>query len=255
MAELTQEVWARYVDRLTGISENAENTVRRYLTRGGSRDAKALTDIAYAVATRNGEAAAALAAEMYDAEAMLEGVTLAPAVPAATATYGETAAAVRGALEISENDNLLSAVVGRLVKLAGADTAIQNAKRDNAEWAWIPMGDTCAYCIALASGGWQPASSAQMSGNHASHIHANCDCMFAVRHSGSGGVRGYDPQKYRDMYYGADLDGESPNAKNRINALRREFYAENRDEINAQKRSAYAKRIELNSSKAEETNV
>ena len=57
------------------------------------------------------------------------------------------------------------------------------------------------------------------------------------------------------MYYGADLDGEAPSAHNRINAMRREFYAENKDEINAQKRSAYAKRIERDSPQAEEKNA
>ena len=37
--------------------------------------------------------------------------------------------------------------------------------------------------------------------------------------------------------------------------MRREFYAENKEEINAQKRSAYEKRQELNSSAAEEVDV
>jgi hypothetical protein len=64
-------------------------------------------------------------------------------------------------------------------------------------------------------------------------------------------VEGYDPEKYRDMYYNAD--GSSPEA--RINSMRREFYADNKEIINEQKRSAYAKRMERNSSAAEEINV
>lgn len=254
-AEISAATWSDYADRLAKIDRKAADIVRRYIRVNGLGDEKALTDLTYSVATKYGEASAALAAEMYDAAALAEGVTLTPAIPAATATYGESAAAIRGALNISQNDELISSVASRLVKLAGADTALQNAKRDNAEWAWVPQGDTCAFCITLASQGWQPASKAQMKGGHASHIHANCDCMFAIRHSASGGVRGYDPQKYRDLYYSADLEGETPNAKNRINALRREFYAENRDEINEQKRTAYEKRALLNSSKAEEKNV
>ena len=53
------------------------------------------------------------------------------------------------------------------------------------------------------------------------------------------------------MYY--DADGRTP--QERINALRREFYNENKEIINEQKRSAYAKRVERNSSAAEEINV
>jgi hypothetical protein len=56
------------------------------------------------------------------------------------------------------------------------------------------------------------------------------------------------------MYEDAPLrEGQRATAKNRINAMRREFYKENKDEINAQKREAYAKRQEeLNSSQATE---
>jgi hypothetical protein len=53
------------------------------------------------------------------------------------------------------------------------------------------------------------------------------------------------------MYQNAD--GGSPKAK--INAMRREFYAENSDRINAQKRSAYAKMRARESPGAEETNI
>lgn len=79
-----------------------------------------------------------------------------------------------------------------------------------------------------------------LSGGHAEHIHANCDCTYAVRFGGRGGVRGYDPQTYFDMYN--DADGIK--SKDKINAMRRMQYAHNRDAINAQKREAYALRKE-----------
>ena len=88
-------------------------------------------------------------------------------------------------------------------------------------------------------------------GGHAEHIHANCDCTYAVRFSHNLDVEGYNPSAYYKMYYG---DGKgSPDDK--IRALRRRIYAENADEINAQKRSAYAKRQERESSAAEELNI
>ena len=47
--------------------------------------------------------------------------------------------------------------VSRLVKRAGADTTLKNAQRDGAEFAWVPHGDSCAFCLTLASRGWQRA--------------------------------------------------------------------------------------------------
>jgi len=123
--------------------------------------------------------------------------------------------------------------VSRLVKRAGADTTLKNALRDGAEFAWIPQGDTCAFCLTLASRGWQKASQAAIKGGHAEHIHANCDCEYAIRFDGRSTVAGYDPDKYLRQYRAADGD---------INKLRRVNYAANKERINAQKRAAYAAR-------------
>ena len=211
---------------------------------------QACIDFGYALATKYGEAAGAVACEMYDAIAQTASVLLPAAEPAATATYAETAKAVNGTMKTG-NDEIIASSISRLVKMAGVDTTMQNAIRDHAEWAWIPSGDTCSFCIALASRGWQPASKSQLKGNHAEHIHANCDCTFAIRFGDDTDVQGYDPSEYLAMYN--DAPGSSSKAK--INAMRREAYAENKDEINAQKRSAYAKRKEIESSSAEEIDV
>lgn len=123
--------------------------------------------------------------------------------------------------------------VSRLVKRAGADTTLKNAVRDGAEWAWVPHGDTCPFCITLASNGWQKASSKVLKGGHADHIHANCDCEFAIRFDHNTTVAGYDPEKYLAQYNAAGGD---------INKMRRIDYAARKDAINAQKRAAYAAR-------------
>lgn len=251
MGYISSGDWIRYVNRLAALSKKAADEMRRYIQRVGFGDTNALIDYAYALATKYGEGTAALAAEMYDATAALEGVFLEPAIPAATATVKEVAETVQGIVEKSRNDEMLSSAVGRLVKLAGADTTLQNAVRDSAEFAWVPVGDTCAYCIMLASGGWRVAGKKTLNGKHATHIHANCNCTYAVRHSSDTNVRGYDPAEYEKLYYGA----EGTNYKQRVNSLRREFYAENSERINAQKRDAYAKRREREASAAEELDV
>jgi uncharacterized protein VirK/YbjX len=63
-------------------------------------------------------------------------------------------------------------------------------------------------------------------------------------------VEGYDPDEYKALY-----DSKSGTPEEKINAMRRQFYAENKEKINEQKRSAYEKRKELNSSEAEEFNA
>lgn len=250
---ITRKVWTQYISALRKINDTAASLADKYLRTHDvltPEGTDALIEYCYGLATKYGEAAAALAAEMYDALALASGKTLEAASPAATATYGEVANTVLGIQKRSANPEMISAGVGRLVKMAGVDTTMQNALRDGAEWAWIPVGDTCAFCITLASNGWQRASKKAIKGGHAEHIHANCDCTYAIRFDSVSDVAGYDPQAYREMYYSTD---GSP--RERINAMRREAYARNRDEINAQKRSAYEKRQELNSSVAEEIDV
>lgn len=143
---------------------------------------------AYALATKYGEGSAALSCEMYDLIAELQSRVLRPpAVPAETASYETVAKTVNGV--IKESDRLVPAVVGRLVKQAGADTTLQNALRDGAEFAWIPSGDSCAFCLTLASQGWQRASKKSIRNGHASHIHSNCNCRIChpVQRGGRGG--------------------------------------------------------------------
>lgn len=230
--------WDAYIRRLAALNETAAEKMRDFVRKNGFGDMDALIDYAYALATKYGEGAAALSAAMYDAVAELSGKLFDPAIPAETASYDQVAKTVQGVAKVSQNPEEMGSAVGRLVKQAGADTTLQNALRDGAEFAWVPSGDTCAFCITLASRGWQRASKKAIKGGHAEHIHSNCDCTYAIRFDSKGGVAGYDPEKYLRMYEGAE--GGTPREK--INALRRENYAEHKEEINAQKRAAYAER-------------
>ena len=77
-----------------------------------------------------------------------------------------------------------------------------------------------------------------LKGGHAEHIHANCDCEFAIRFDHNTTLAGYDPEKYLKQYRDAGGD---------INKMRRVNYAANRERINAQKRAAYAARMDYTS--------
>ncbi len=229
--QITAKTWNEYITRLSRLNQKAGQLMREYI---GSHDTESTDDLiayAYGLVTKYGEGSAELACQMYDALAEAANAGVPAAEPAEPADYGEVARMVNATK--NQNPANLPNGVSRLVKRAGADTTLKNAARDGAEWAWVPHGDTCPFCITLASNGWQKASSKVLKGGHAEHIHANCDCEFAIRFDHNTTVAGYDPEKYLKQYRDAGGD---------INKLRRVNYAANKERINAQKRAAYAER-------------
>ena len=228
--KITEKTWLEYITRLSRMNEEAGKKMADYIAGHGTQDTDALIEYAAALVQKYGEGTAELACQMYDAMAEKAGANVPPAEPAEPADYGETARMVNATKQSSPQ---LQGGVSRLVKRAGADTTLKNAIRDGAEWAWVPHGDTCPFCITLASRGWQKASEKALKGGHAEHIHANCDCEYAIRFDSRTSVAGYDPEKYLAQYNAAGGN---------INAMRRAQYAENKVQINAQKRAAYAAR-------------
>lgn len=229
--QISAKTWNEYVIRLSRLNQKAGQLMREYIDAHGTADTDDLVAYAYGLVTKYGEGSAELACQMYEALAEAQGVHVPAAEPAATASYGEVARMVSATKD--QNPANLPNGVSRLVKRAGADATLKNAIRDGAEWAWVPHGDTCPFCITLASNGWQKASQKLLKGGHAEHIHANCDCEFAVRFRSDTTVAGYDPDKYYRQYREAGGD---------INKMRRIDYAARKDAINAQKRAAYAAR-------------
>jgi len=243
---ITEKAWNDYLAIMKRIDEKSYNLMKSHVEKYGITNPDALIRTAYNIATKYGTSSAAISAEMFEAVSILAGHPV-TAEMAETATYGDVAKTVNGVLKQSQSPNMLASSVSRLVKLAGENTTLLNAKKNNAQIAWIPRGDTCPYCIALASRGWQTLTG----DGTAEHIHGNCDCHYAIRYDETSTVSGYDPKDYLRIY----RDAPGRTSKDKLNSMRREFYAENKDKINEQKRSAYAKRKELNSSQAEEADI
>lgn len=235
--KISKKDWESYIKKLSEVNAKAADEMRSWVAKNGLDDMNKVMGKAYQLVTKYGEACATLTCEMYDSIAIEEAARVASAIPARTAHQYHVENALKRELLTPEG---VANVVGRLVKQAGADTMLQNAKRDGAYFAWVPHGDTCAFCLVLASNGWQKASKKTIEGNHADHIHANCDCEFCIDFNGDMEIEGYDPDKYLEMYNNAE--GDSP--KDKVNSLRRIDYAKNKDAINAAKRNNYAKRIE-----------
>lgn len=229
--QISTKAWIQYITKMSKISQKAADLMQTWVQKHGFEDDKALLDYAFALSQRYGKAIGSLSCSMYEATAAAQDVAVPTAEMAELPEYGEVAKAVHGTMKTSPIS--VPSAVARLVKRVGADTTLKNAMRDGAEFAWIPHGDTCAFCITLASRGWQHVSKNTLKNGHAEHIHANCDCQYAVRFNENSGVRGYDPNEYLKQYNAAGGD---------INKMRRMNYAKNRNKINAQKRAAYASR-------------
>ena len=227
--QITEKAWVEYITKMSQISQKAADLMQSWVQKNGLENDKALLDYAYALSQHYGQAIGALSCQMYEATAAAQGVIVPTAEVADLPDYGEVAKAVKGTKKQSPNN--IPGALARLVKQVGADTTLKNAERDGAQFAWVPHGDTCAFCITLASRGWQYMSKKALRNGHAEHIHAHCDCEYAVRFDGKSTVAGYDPDKYLEEYYDANGD---------INEMRRKRYAQNKDVINARKRELYA---------------
>ena len=206
---------------MSRISQRAAELMQEWVRKHGFEDDKALLDYAYVLSQHYGQAIGALACQMYEATAAAQNVIVPTAEIAPLPEYGEVAKAIHGTMKQSQMK--VPATVARLVKQVGADTTLKNAERDGAQFAWIPHGDTCAFCITLASRGWQYMSKKALKNGHAEHIHAHCDCEYAVRFDGRSSVAGYDPEKYLRIYEG--MPGDTPGDK--INSLRRMINGKN----------------------------
>ena len=227
--QITEKAWVEYITKMSQISQKTADLMQSWVQKNGLENDKALLDYAYALSQHYGQAIGALSCQMYEATAAAQGVIVPTAEVADLPDYGEVAKAVKGTKKQSPNN--IPGTLARLVKQVGADTTLKNAERDGAQFAWVPHGDTCAFCITLASRGWQYMSKKAMRNGHAEHIHAHCDCEYAVRFDGKSTVAGYDPDKYLEEYYDANGD---------INEMRRKRYVQNKDVINARKRELYA---------------
>lgn len=208
------------------MNTTAANAVIRYIDLNGLADVDALVRYAYYVADYYGTASASIAAIMYDAITEASGKYYPPAELADSPSYGDVAKQVQGTLKHSQNPEKIASSVSRLVKLQGQDTLLNNAIRDKAEFAWIPSGDTCPFCIMLASNGWRKISKKALKNGHAEHIHANCDCTYMIRHSSDFDVEGYEPEKYYQRY----LNAEGNTGKEKVNYMRRMRYADVKSE-------------------------
>ena len=113
-------------------------------------------------------------------------------------TIGETAQQVF--------NSYLQNVINESIRTTGNANLWRDYERGLAggRWARVPVGDTCAWCLMLASQGAWYLSEESALGREAGHYHDGCNCT-AVYHADPDSIRGYENLgKYKAMYYEAD---------------------------------------------------
>ena len=243
MATLKRKSWDRYAKRQAAQREAAADDMFEYvMDEDGELPRRAVVAYGSKLAVKHGRAAAALACVWYEQVARLSGAEVDKAVPVVVSNPGRIDALVAKAqpmLAAGDVEGFAKAcgtAVANEVKRSASRTMVSNAKRDGAQFAWVPQGsETCAFCIAVASNGWTYARKGTVE-SHADHIHPNCECEFAIRFDDSTDVAGYDPKQYEDAYDNA----EGRTSQDKINSMRRELYEQNKETINAQHRERYA---------------
>jgi hypothetical protein len=223
MAQETKEIpFKQYQELMSEICEKAGETFSAAIERAGGIEKierRKVVSLAYGCIQEFGEQCGSLSCMMYENTAVAQGKKVRTAEMADLPDYKTVAKKINGALKTSVKE--ATKVVKSSVKEIGADTTLKNAARDNAEFAWVPSGtETCGPCISIASRGWQRMSANALKNGHAEHIHAGCDCQYAVRFDGTSNVEGYDPNEYLQMYEAAE--GDTPEEK--IKSLRRLAY-------------------------------
>ena len=231
MSKTKEVTIEQYREKLSSVCERASESTQKWLERHPGASRQEILDATYKITQAYGLAASTLAANKYDQDVALaekQGFLKPGQIKEAEVWdplgYGSIARAINGTLK-NDSKEKLPDTIERMVKRFAEDTTLMNARRDGAEYAWIPAGDTCVFCLSLASNGWQRASRSTAEGNHADHIHPHCDCTFSVRFSKDTKIKGYNPEKIKARIEACEGD----TWKEKLNSLRRELYAEKKE--------------------------
>lgn len=166
--------------------------------------------------------AASVGADVFEAEAVELG--LRPLLDLAPGVNPERAAARLGG-ELNSTTTLATslALVDELVKQPYRSTFQDSAIRSGAGWARVPMGDTCSFCIMLASrGGVYSSKDVAVLGFSGKRYHGGCDCQPALVRDESDYPEGYNPEAMYGQYMRArDAAGDYFDTKAILANMRR----------------------------------
>ena len=153
--QISKDEWDLYLDALKLARDRASSELADYMETldfESNPEAAygAVTAKAYELVQKYGNASATLASIMYDEISAAQHVVVPPAVPAMPAAPETVASIVSDVLSASATEeafkhNIVQAIASE-TKRSAEDTMLQNANRDGAKFAWVCIGDTCAFC-------------------------------------------------------------------------------------------------------------
>ena len=167
-------------------------------------------EVAYKYRTLGSE----LGAQWYDLCAEIAGVE----VDAADLDSIDEAALAKRAANVAKSDAAKANPVESFKAFLQAQitdeirtTGMRNLDRDygrgvkGARWARVPVGETCAWCLMLASNGtWYLTEESALRSRHGGKFHEHCNCV-AVYYANAEDISGYSGiYRYKQMYYEAD---------------------------------------------------
>ncbi|MBO7701973.1 MAG: hypothetical protein J6S36_03580 [Eggerthellaceae bacterium] len=169
-----------------------------------------VVDIAAQVAYKYSMLGEELGAQWYDLCAQLAGVdaddAYLPDVDERGIAERASKAAKPGADVRSVFNEFLSNQIQESIRRTGTANLWRDYERGltPGKWARVPVGDTCAWCLMLASQGAWYLSKQSALGPDPDHYHKRCNCI-AVYYADPDDIDGYSKlRQYKDMYYDAD---------------------------------------------------
>lgn len=151
---------------------------------------------------------ASIAADVFEAEARELGLRpstdLAPGVNA-----GRAAARLEAELNTTTTLATALALTDELVKQPYRSTFQDSAIASGAGWARVPLGDTCNFCIMLASRGGVYTRDTVVLGFNGKRYHGECDCQPVLVRDESDYPAGYDPDALYEKYSAVHSPGDT----------------------------------------------
>ena len=171
-----------------------------------------LIQIASAIGEKYGLLASELGAQWYDLCTQLAGINAEPA-ELSTMDSESIAASANAAATRAESGiiaeafgNYLQNVINESIRKTGDANLWRDYERGLAggRWCRVPVGETCAWCLMLASQGAWYVSRESALGETADHYHRDCNCI-AVYHADAESIKGYkELERYKNIYYDAE---------------------------------------------------
>lgn len=169
-----------------------------------------VVDAAATVAAKYARLGCELGAQWYDLCAELAGIDAEPA------EYGDPDPAdirdhagrrIDGSEDATRQANLfLQDLIDESVRATGFSNLWRDYERGmgGGRWCRVPVGETCAWCLMLASQGAWYLTEKSAGGMDPDHYHNGCNCK-AVFFADAEDIEGYDElQEYKRMYYDAE---------------------------------------------------